>query len=190
MGLSRRDAVGLGALVVTAIQVVPFVRPEGGKTQRPSVFTTLPGELTPAAFTPAPVQATPTLTPLPPAEPGHPKAGWLVRYFRGEPGGIEDSQRFVPALDLAYDGAPFNDMRDDTWSLTAAGVFDLGPGRYTFRFEHDGALRVLANGVEVGNQQDASIARVLEVTMAHEGGQLALTLEGRDRGGRFLLRER
>jgi len=187
--LSRRDAVGLGALALAVALVAPFIRPEGGKTER-APFAHLPTDLTPVSFTPAPVLPTATPTSLPPAEPGRPANGWFLRYFRGAPGGTEDSQRFVSGLDLAYDNAPFNDMRDDAWSLTAAAAWDLPPGRYTFRFEHDGALRVLAGGIEVGAQQDASIARVLEVTLVHDGGQLALKLEARDTAGKFLLRQR
>lgn len=187
--LSRRDAVGLAALVLTGTLVLPFLAPEGGQTAR-EPFAHIPVALTQTPVTPAPIAATPTPTPLPAFDAGTPKGGWLVRYFRGVPGTTEDSQRFVSKLDLAYDAAPFNDMRDDAWSLTASGVFDLGPGRYTFRFEHDGALRVLANGTEVGSHLDAPVARVLEVTVTHEGGQLGLELEARDSGGKFLLRER
>ncbi|GAB4328022.1 MAG: hypothetical protein Kow0010_11820 [Dehalococcoidia bacterium] len=134
----------------------------------------------------------PTPTPVPPAALDLSGVSWLVTFWSDGVDGSrrQESQGFVEGLDFAFDGAPFPDMRDDAWGLTAETTLTLDPGEYAFELEHDGTAAVSVNGEQVAAGPGAPGLRTLAVRFAHGGGAATILVEATDTGGRFELRVR
>ncbi len=114
---------------------------------------------------------------------------WLITYFvEGVTEGVVAHQGTVEALDLEFAGAPFGDLTDDSWWLSAETGFELAAGRYVFVLEHDGLLEVYVDDRLVASQADSAGPVGLEVGFAHAGGFVSLRIAARDGGGPFLLR--
>lgn len=134
----------------------------------------------------------PTPTPVPPTALDLRNVSWLVTYWSDSVDGSrrQESQGFVQGLDLAFDGAPFPDMHDDAWSMTAETTLTLEPGEYAFALEHDGTVAVWVNGEQVAAGPGTPGLRALEASFVSEGGAVTIVIEARDTGGRFELRTR
>lgn len=177
-----REWVGIAALAVAVGVAMSFCNPAAGQdtTQRPIELGEPVLEATPE---PTPT-AIPTIDLPAPSE-------WFVRYLSSaEPGsGVEVGYYFSDTLDVAYDGAPFPDVADDNWAVTATATWPaLEAGRYGFTVEHDGALGIAtAAGDLLREEPDPPTARQLRIVFEHDGGPLELTLTARDRGGPLAL---
>ena len=113
---------------------------------------------------------------------------WLITYFPEGQAEVLAHQGSVEALDLEFANAPFGDLTDDSWWLTAQTGFELAPGRYVFVVEHDGVLEVYVDNRLAGSHSDPAGTIALEVSFTHRGGFVGLRIAARDGGGPFVLR--
>ena len=114
----------LVALAITASFFFDPAESSSGEPRGPSLG--LPADAddadAPAAFPPAErPQLHPWSVPAP--------ARWLITYFaEGQAEGVPAHQGSVEALDLEFANAPFGDLTDDSWWLTAQTGFELAAG--------------------------------------------------------------
>lgn len=182
--LNRRDLVGLAALAVGVAVTAAFFLPGTGTGAKIAID---PGQVIPTA-TPTP-RGAPTPTPLPMTAIAQPTEWSLVYYRSKQPGSFVDTRLFPDRLDIAFPRSPFNDIPDDNWSVGAYAEVPVAVGNNTFTLVHQGQVRVLRDGVEVANEPGGSAPRELQVTItAERPGRVAISIEGVDTGGPFLLR--
>ena len=116
---------------------------------------------------------------------------WFVRYYE-ELDGVRDPvarrEGLVPELDQVFPAGPFGDIADNAWGLSAEMSLDLPRGEYFFTLEHDGAIEVWVNDRLIAEDTDPSALVRREFTFKHQGGALAMRLEGHDREGPFVMR--
>lgn len=132
----------------------------------------------------------PTPTPVPPRQVDLRDVSWRVTFWSDATDGDrrKESEGFAEGLDFAFDGAPFPDMRDDAWSLTAAATITLEPGDFAFELEHDGTVAVWVDGEQVAAGPGTPGLRTLTVAFASQGNPVSIMVEAKDTGGRFELR--
>lgn len=78
-------------------------------------------------------------------------SSWRVTYLEG--GGDSSAvagQEERDSLDLSFESAPYPDLRDDHWSLSASASFEGEPGRYFLELKWEGQLDLQMNGQDVG----------------------------------------
>lgn len=181
-----RETVGIALFAVALAITASFTFVGQGRSHEgppPTVSLGLP--------VPSPTPTTvPAPTPVPPKSLETRDRSWLVTFWSNSVDGtrLKESEGFVEGLDLAFDGAPFPDMHDDAWSLTAETTLTLEPGEYTFDIEHDGTVAVSVNGEQVAAGPGTPGLRTLNVTFVHTGGVITILIEASDTGGRFELR--
>ncbi|MBI2767331.1 MAG: hypothetical protein HYX53_15655 [Chloroflexi bacterium] len=183
--LSRRDIGGLVILAAALAVAAAFFSPGSGETARvKDVYFGSPV----ATATPAPAAPTPTPTRVPPVAVTEPTGGWNVRFFRGpSSAAAEDSNRFFTTLDISYPAAPYPDMKDDNWSLTAEANVALPAGLHELRLRHKAEVQVFIDGVLIGSDGDSATPQMFAVTFDHPAGPATIRIEARDRSGAFLL---
>jgi hypothetical protein len=174
--LGLREWVALGALLAAVVIAITFVDPTSGGSSTsngPSRVLTVSRSVT----------ASPPQTL---AQPG----AWNVGFHDISADGASrlDTQVALEKLDIAFPGAPFAGLLDNSWKLTAEADLELAPGTYNFSLEHDCELRVRLNNVEVASSDDRPAASVVDISFTHAGGYASLKIECRDRTGPFVLR--
>lgn len=186
--LGTREVVALGALIVVAIVAVSvtFLRDEDEKQDEAAlqVQADRTAGITPGAATP-----TPSPTPEPPIDANQPN-GWQVTFniVTGSGNAISDGFTSVEKLDLSYPGAPFLDMKDDAWGITALAQLqsDRG-GDWQFQLEYQGSVKVYINDALVAEGQSGSLA-TLDVKGPNTGASGVVKIDARDTGGPFVLK--
>jgi len=182
--LRSREWIAIAALAVAVLIAMSFCNPAAGRDEvhRPiSHGETIPSHATPPG--------TPTPTPVPATDLA-PPVNWFLRYLTSaQPGrGVEDSFGFVETLDVVYETAPYPDLHDNDWVVTASATWELPAGRYAFTIERDCEIRIAVAGIEVRSEPDASRPDHLRIVFDHKGGKLQLAITAIDRDGPFLLR--
>jgi hypothetical protein len=191
-GVGLREWVALGVLGIAGILGFMFFDPsatDGSNKEVPRdrtvlvVGTARTSEVTPAAT------AEPTATAVPVIKLGEPGGDWQLAYYESaKPGeGVRGAQGFGP-LDIDYAGKPFPDFDDNDWRVVASQSLTLGPGRYGFLVESDGALRVQAGNAILIDVDDSPRQQTHALEFDHAGGLVVLTIELRDTGGPAFLR--
>ncbi len=148
-----REWVALGALVVAAVIAGFYLRPDPAGTDvepqptRPA--TPRPTSAPTARPTPPPPSPTPTPVPVPLAKEA--AAEWTVVFYRIMPDGreVEAASAKVATLDIDIPGAPFGDVPDGQWKVSAFARLTATPGYYQARIAYRGAITVTVNDVEV-----------------------------------------
>jgi hypothetical protein len=178
--LGLREWVGLAALLAGVAMAATFLDPSAGGSSRP------PTSVGPGLAAPTPTPRPDPGPPIPLLRPDH----WVVAFHDITADGAArlDSQAVVQALEFEFEGAPFINLKDDSWKLTAEAGFTAAYGRYTVSFEHQCELKVQVDYRTVGERDQSREGDVVTFTFVHAGGNGFLKLDCRDTGGPFGLR--
>lgn len=111
-------------------------------------------------------------------------SNWRVTFLEG---GSDSSsvagQEEYPALDLAYAAAPYPDLRDDHWSLSATAVFEGEPGRYFLEVKWAGELNISMDGKDLGVSAGPGSEHELRVPFEQGDAATRFTVLLTDTGG-------
>jgi len=92
-------------------------------------------------------------TPLPATiEPAAGLGPWTLTYLDAAtpaPGVIAQSTRQAATLELDFPGAPFGEVHDDAWSVSASAEFAGNPGSYRIDIRFSGSITLSIGGRDV-----------------------------------------
>lgn len=112
-------------------------------------------------------------------------SGWQVTFLEGESAdsGVVVGQGEYPALDLAYDGGPYPDVKDDHWSLIATATFSGAEGPKTLQLTWAGELGLRIDGQERIISPGSGAEHELRLPFEQGPTPSAFTVRLRDTGG-------
>ena len=188
-GVGLREWVALGVLAIGVVLGFMFFDPTSTDGGSATPGTVSLGEPAPTN-TATPVPGAPTPTPVPVKQLKEPGGDWLFLYYMGAASGgeVRAGEGFVPRLAVDEAGRPFPDFKDDAWRLEASQAVTLDVGRYGFRLETDGAVKVTIGDRVVLEAGDEGSAKVRTVEFDHPGGNTNIVISVRDTGGPVRLR--
>jgi hypothetical protein len=188
-GIGLREWVALGVLGVGVVLGFMFFDPTSTDGGTPTPGTISLGEAAPTA-TPTPVPGAPTPTPVPVKQLKEPGGEWLFLYYtKSRSGGeIRSGEGFAGRLAVDEPGRPFPDFQDDAWRLEATQSVTLDVGRYGFRLETDGEVKVTVGDRVVLEAGDEGSPKTRTVEFDHAGGTTSIAISIRDTGGPVRLR--
>ncbi len=145
--------MALAALVVAVVIAAFYLRPDPAGTEvapLPTRTATPRPTVAPTA-TPLPPTPSPTATPVPVPLAKESAAQWTVVFYRIMPDGrqVEAASATVATLDIDIPGAPFGDVPDGQWKVSAFARLTASPGYYQARMAYRGAITVTVNDVVV-----------------------------------------
>lgn len=162
-GVGIREAVALGVLAAGLALGVAFCDPtasQNGSDGRP---------------TPAPATR----------RVAEGLSGWQVTFLEGDTpeSSVVVGQGEYPALELAFDHAPYPDVKDDRWSLVATATFSGSAGPKTLEVKWVGELGLRIDSQEQGITPGSGPDHELRLPFEQGDSPMVFTVRLRDTGG-------